>query len=161
MLGQPAHRASCEPPSSRALKWLGVVVVLVGLALVGPVASEAGAAKPAAVSNGSLLLERGVFQPLPDVPGALQTTHLRNNNRGQIVGAYVGGSGGTPRLRGFLLARGRIARIDVPGAKVTLPLGINDRGQVVGSWVGPDATVNPVTGESGPTHGFVWARGAT
>ena len=114
---------------------------------------------PAGVSNASLLLERGVFRPLPDVPGALQTTHLRNNNRGQVTGAYADDSDGTPRVRGFLMKRGRVMRIDVPGALVTVPLGINDRGQVVGSWVGPDATVNPVTGETGPSHGFLWDRG--
>jgi uncharacterized membrane protein len=114
---------------------------------------------PAGVSNASLLLEKGVFRPLPDVPGALQTTYLRNNNRGEVVGAYADDSGETPRQRGFLLRRGRVTRIDVPGALVTVPLGINDRGQVVGSWVGPDATVNPVTGETGPAHGFLWHKG--
>ena len=50
---------------------------------------------PAGVSNASLLLEKGVFRPLPDVPGALQTTHLRNNNRGQIVIAAAGTTDGT------------------------------------------------------------------
>jgi uncharacterized membrane protein len=113
----------------------------------------------AGVSNASLLLERGVFRPLPDVPGALQTTHFRNNNRGQVVGAYGDTSDGTPRLRGFLMERRRVTRIDVPGAVSTVPLGINDRGQLVGGWVGPDATVNPVTGETGPIHGFLWEKG--
>jgi hypothetical protein len=114
---------------------------------------------PAGASNASLLLERGVFRPLPDVPGALQTTHLRNNNRGAVVGAYADDSDGTLRLRGFLLQRRRVTRIDVPGAAITLPLGINDRGQVVGGWVGPDAAVNPATGETGPVHGFLWEKG--
>jgi uncharacterized membrane protein len=122
---------------------------------------EAGrkARPPAGVSNASQLLERGVFRPLPDVPGALQTTHLRNNNRGGIVGAYADDSNGTLRLRGFLMEKRRVTRLDVPGATVTLPLGINDRGQVVGGWVGRDAAVNPVTGETGPVHGFVWKNG--
>jgi uncharacterized membrane protein len=114
---------------------------------------------PAGSSDGGLLLDRGVFRPLPDVPGALQTVHFRNNNRGQIAGAYVVDSDGTPRIRGFLMQKGHVTRIDVPGAMGTLPLGINDRGQVVGGWVAPDATVNPVTGESGPVHGFLWERG--
>jgi uncharacterized membrane protein len=30
---------------------------------------------------------------------------------------------------------------------------------VVGGWVGRDAAVNPVTGETGPVHGFVWKNG--
>ena len=124
--------------------------------------SEAGrrARPPVGVSNASLLFEKGVFRPLPDVPGAAVTTHLRNNNRGQLVGIYADLSGGTPRLRGFLMAKsGGVTRIDVPGATDTLPLGINDRGMVVGGWLGPDATVDPVTGETGPVHGFVWERG--
>jgi hypothetical protein len=94
------------------------------------------------MSNASLVLQRGVFRPLPDVRGAAVTTHMRNNNRGQFVGAYGDLSDGTPRLRGFLMTHGRLTRIDVPGALITLPLGINDRGQVVGSLVRPDATVN-------------------
>jgi uncharacterized membrane protein len=111
-------------------------------------------------SNASLLLERGRFRPLPDVPGALQTTHLRNNNRGQVVGTYAElDASGAPRGRGFLMRGRHVTRIDVPGAVVTVPLGINDRGQVVGSWVGRDATVNPATGELNPGHGFVWDRG--
>jgi uncharacterized membrane protein len=114
---------------------------------------------PAGVSNASLLLERGVFTPLPDVPDADVTTHFRNNNRGQVVGVYGDLSGGAPRLHGFLMEKRRVTRIDVPGAVSTLPVGINDRGQVVGGWVGPDATVNPVTGEGGPIHGFLWERG--
>jgi uncharacterized membrane protein len=114
---------------------------------------------PAGVSNASLLLEKGAFRPLADVPGAAVTTHLRNNNRGQVVGAYGDLSDGTPRARGFLMEKRRMTRIDVPGALMTLPLGINDRGQVVGSWAGPDATVNPVTGETGPAHGFLWEKG--
>ena len=110
--------------------------------------------------DGSLLLERGRFRSLPDVPGSVVTTHLRNNNRGQTVGAYGElDPDGTPRSRGFLMRGRDVTRIDVPGALVTLPLGINDRGQVVGSWVGRDATVNPATGELNPGHGFVWDRG--
>jgi uncharacterized membrane protein len=128
--------------------------------------SQAGARQsrprqaPAGSSDGGLLLDRGVFRSLPDVPGAVATVHVRNNNRGQIVGTYADISDGTPRLRGFLMKRnGRVTRIDVPGAVSTLPAGINDHGQVVGAWVGPDATVDPVTGEGGPVHGFLWERG--
>jgi uncharacterized membrane protein len=136
------------------------VATVLAAALASLTAAKAPAAQPpAGVSNASMVLERGVFRPLPDVPGALQTTHLRNNNRGQVVGAYADDSDGTPRQRGFLMEKRRVIKIDVPGALMTVPLGINDRGQVVGSWVGPDATVNPVTGETGPTHGFLWDNG--
>jgi hypothetical protein len=122
--------------------------------------SVRGRLVPGDLPDGSLLLERGRFRSLPDVPGAVETTHLRNNNRGQTVGAYGElDPDGAPRSRGFLMRGRDFTRIDVPGALVTLPLGINDRGQVVGSWVGRDATVNPATGELNPGHGFVWDRG--
>ena len=128
-----------------------------------PPAARAQAARmgrpPVGSSDGGLLLDRGVFRRLPDVPGALQTVHVRNNNRGEIAGVYADDSDGTPRIRGFLMKNGRVTRIDVPGAMATAPFGINDLGQVVGGWVAPDATVNPVTGETGPVHGFVWDRG--
>ena len=111
-----------------------------------------------AVSNASLVLDKGVFRALPDVPGALVTTHSRNNNRGESVGLYVDDSGLLGR--GFLMSRsGRITKIDVPGAVVTNPLGVNDRGQVVGSWVGPDAKPDPIFGQLKPANGFVWQSG--
>jgi probable HAF family extracellular repeat protein len=170
-----------------ALAVVAAAVVLAMLAVMGSRAADARAVKPdpavgpaglralelglrgehktrppAAVSNASLLLDKGVFRPLPDVPGSLLTTHTRNNNRGQTVGAYVDSlnpDGVAAGIRGFLMRGGRVTRIDVPGALLTLPLGLNDRGQVVGNWVGQDATVNPVTGETGPTHGFLWEKG--
>jgi hypothetical protein len=124
------------------------------------VSGPAGARTPQAGSrDGGLLLDRGVLRKLPDVPGALSTVHIRNNNRGDIVGSYTVEEAGTMRSRGFLLREGRFSRIEVPGAFITVPLGINDRGQVVGGWVGPDATVDSATGEYGPTHGFVWEQG--
>jgi hypothetical protein len=117
--------------------------------------------RPVAVSNAGLLLYKGVSRPLPDVPGALSTVHFRNNNHGDIVGAYVDGfdSSGMPHAHGFLMRGRHFTRIDVPGAVSTTSLGVNDRGEVVGSWVGQDATVNPVTGEREPIHGFLWKRG--
>lgn len=149
----------------RALAAAAAAGLVSALALTGTTAAGAPIRKQpppqAGVPAASLILERGVFRPLPDVPAAVTTTHLRNNDRGQTVGLYVDLSQGSARLRGFLMDRnGKFTRIDVPGALVTLPLGLNDRGQVVGSWVDPDeATVNPVTGETGPTHGFLWERG--
>jgi len=110
------------------------------------------------LSDASLLLDKGVYRPLPEVPGALQTTYVRNNNRGQIVGTYVVSDDDTVRLGGFVRSGRSLTRIDVPGALATLPLGINDRGQVVGGYVEPDAPVDPATGEA-PVHGFIWNKG--
>jgi uncharacterized membrane protein len=151
----PAASAAAEPgglPSApRVLPELSLGLVdrtIVQTARTGP-------------SAASLLLDKGVYRPLPDVPGALQTTYLRNNNRGQVVGAYaVIDDAGTVRLRGVVRTGRQLTRIDVPGAAVTLPLGINDRGQVVGGYVEVGAPVDPATGES-PIGGFVWANGRT
>jgi probable HAF family extracellular repeat protein len=123
------------------------------------VGAGSNAPKASGSLNGGLLLDRGVFRRLPDVPNALSTVHQRNNNRGQIVGTYAVGESETPRFRGFLMDKGRITRIDVPGAVLTVPTGINDHSQVVGSWFGPDATQDPETGEFSPGHAFRWERG--
>jgi probable HAF family extracellular repeat protein len=106
--------------------------------------------------NGAFLLEDGVFTPLPNVPGAVATVHLRINNRGQVLGWYVNG---VAQLSGFIMDRGAITTIHVPGSMATVPTGINDRDQVVGGYVEPGATVDPVSGELGPVRGFRWDRG--
>jgi hypothetical protein len=122
------------------MRLLPLLAVAAALAIVPAAQAQA----PERVSNASLLLDRGVFRPLPDVPGAAVTTHLRNNNRGQVVGSY---SDGTPRLRGFLMHGRRVTRIDVPGATATLPLGINDRGQILIAAAGTtDGTTCPPEG---------------
>jgi uncharacterized membrane protein len=80
------------------------------------------------------LLDKGVFTPI-EFPGALATTPVKINARGQVVGVFSEVTDRRP-LRppysGFLLDRGAFTRIDVPGATSTFPFGINDRGQVVG-----------------------------
>jgi hypothetical protein len=91
---------------------------------------------PTGVSNASLVLERGVFRPLPDVPGADATTHYRNNNRGQTVGFYADVTDGTSRLHGFLMTKdGNVRQLDVPGAKETAGYEISNRGEIVGNYV--------------------------
>lgn len=144
---------------------VAAIVVVVGASALAGSTGGVASGEPAPIgarhmsgaqdtSQGGLLLDKRGFRRLPDVPGALQTVHSRNNNCGQIAGSYVEVSEGTPRFRSFLMDdTGRVTRIDVPGAVITVPLGINDRGQVVGSYVGPDAAVDPDTGETGPAHG--------
>jgi hypothetical protein len=114
---------------------------------------------PAGSMDAGLLLERGVYRPLPDVPGALVTTHLRNNDSGQTSGSYAVEEDGTIRVHGFLMDKDEVTTIDVPGALLVSALGINDHGQVVGSWSPPDAILDPVTGEYEPIHAFVWEAG--
>ena len=94
---------------------LCVAATLVSLLTAIPAAAVL-TAPTAGSSDGGLLLDRGVFRPLPDVPGATQTVHFRNNHRGEIAGTYADDSDGTARLRGFLMRNGRVIRIDVPGA---------------------------------------------
>lgn len=130
-----------------------------GLATESSSALQRGAA--ADLGTASLVLDKdGDYRTLPDVPGALQTTYLRNNNRGDAVGTYAVADDGTVRLRGFLMRNRQVIRIDVPGAFATVPLGINDRNQVVGAYVDVGEPVDPTTGES-PVHGFVWEKGKT
>ena len=85
-----------------------------------------------------------------NVPGAVRSTAFDINERGDIVGAYVGANG-TTRL--YLLSSGVFTTIDVPGTLGTLGTGtagslagINARGDIVGAYRGPD----------GKTRGFVW-----
>ena len=60
--------------------------------------------------------ERDIFVAI-DVPGAVRSTAFDINERGDIVGAYVGADG-TTRL--YLLFEGVFTTIDVPGAKERL-----------------------------------------
>jgi uncharacterized membrane protein len=56
------------------------------------------------------------------------TLPLGINNAGHITGSYADANG---TKHGFLLQRGRYARIDAPGRSDTDAWGINDRGQIV------------------------------
>jgi probable HAF family extracellular repeat protein len=87
------------------------------------------------------------------IRGARSAWAVNINNHGYIVGIY---SENTPFVKapggkrhGFLLARGKLTRIDVPGAVETGASGINDRGQVVGAYVDAE----------GKFHGYLWERG--
>ncbi|WP_157429531.1 hypothetical protein [Actinomadura oligospora] len=59
------------------------------------------------------------------------------NERGEIVGSYVGANGA---VHGFLYARGEFTPIDVPGAQENWPFGINNRGQVTVQTVRADGS---------------------
>ncbi len=78
-----------------------------------------------------------------DVPGALVTGAFKNNNRGQVVGAYSVESRRVPirAYRGYLLEDDKFTPIDAPGATYTPGIDINDRGQMIGIGVVPDARV--------------------
>ncbi|RFU40625.1 hypothetical protein DZF91_16145 [Actinomadura logoneensis] len=59
------------------------------------------------------------------------------NDRGEIVGSYVGHAG---RIHGFRYSHGAFTPIDVPGAQEVWPFGINNRGQVTVQTVRPDGS---------------------
>jgi uncharacterized membrane protein len=91
-----------------------------------------------------------------DVPGAMGTLPLGVNDRGQVVGGWVGPDakvdpvdGETKPVHGFLWENGRFKKFDIPGATTTAPYEINNRGQIVGNY--GDA--------AGAEHGFVLRRG--
>jgi hypothetical protein len=95
------------------------------------------------------LLNNGVFSPVPDVPGSLQTAPADVSfgdldGAGNIVGDYAdqtpimqrfkfGKASGN--LRGFLLSGGGYTAIDFPGASATAACGIHSSGMVVGSYI--------------------------
>ena len=93
------------------------------------------------------LSDRGAYTTI-DVPGALQTSVLDINARGQILGVYQDPAG-LPRA--FVRrAQGPVTTIAVPGATMTIPRGINARGDVVGFYLDADLV----------RHGFLFRKGA-
>jgi probable HAF family extracellular repeat protein len=93
------------------------------------------------------LLDKGVYTTI-DVPGALQSTAVDINARGQTIGFYLDAAGTT---RVYLReANGSLTTLGFPGAVATVPFGINNRGHVVGFYL--DA--NQVR------HGFLFKNGA-
>jgi probable HAF family extracellular repeat protein len=81
-----------------------------------------------------------------DFPGAVSTSGSGVNNRGDIVGWYVGTDG---QDHGFLLRRGRFSAIDAPDSIRTRAFAINDRGEIVGVYRTAD----------GVDHGFLLSHG--
>jgi hypothetical protein len=77
-----------------------------------------------------------------DVPGAISTSVLGENDLGQLVGSYTDTQGHT---HGFLDSHGHFTTLDKPGAASTLAADINGAGTVVGSY----------TDSSGLSHGFM------
>jgi uncharacterized membrane protein len=97
-----------------------------------------------ATTVGFLRTRRGRFVDVV-VPGSAVTGPTKVNDRRQVVGIYLDGSG---VLHGFLWDDGRFRTIDVPGATATAVFAINNRGQMVGSYIDAD----------GAYHGFLRER---
>jgi probable HAF family extracellular repeat protein len=92
------------------------------------------------------LWSKGVFTTFNvpgDAPGG--TTVFSINERGQIVGSYLGTDG---NRHGFVLSDGVYTTIDVPGAVLTAAEAISDAGELVGFFVDAD----------GATHGFLLSK---
>src|SRR5688572_17899709 len=81
------------------------------------------------------LLRKGVFTLIdaPDAP--LLTLATGINNRGDVVGHYLGND---DVGHGFLLRQGHFTTIDVPGSPTTFPQHIDNRGRIVGFYLGTD-----------------------
>jgi uncharacterized membrane protein len=126
--------------------------------------SDAAPLTPADAS-GAFVYRDGTFTPLSKIPGAALSTHLANNNRGQIAGFYSdvlpGPDGTVPpgTTHGFVRDRHGVTTFDVPDASFILVKGINNRGEVVGEYGGPDAIPGPDgTVPPGTIHDFVRDR---
>ena len=98
----------------------------------------------------AFLLNHGTYIAL-DPSGVLgtHTSFARGiNNRGDIVGGYVGDDGNE---HGFLFRNGNLTTLDVPyaGSVGTQMNGVSDSGVIVGAWVDSAFTV----------HGFIYKDG--
>ncbi len=101
----------------------------------------------------ALLIKDGQYIPLAPntVLGTNFSEAFKSNDRGDVVGQYIGDDGFT---HGFLLSEGVVTTLDFPGASDTLALGINESGTVVGYWDLLDANGNLLA-----AHGFKWKDG--
>jgi uncharacterized membrane protein len=102
----------------------------------------------------ALLIRAGQFIPLAPttVLGTNYSEAFKSNDRGSVVGQFIGDDGFT---HGFLLSQGAVTTLDIPGASDTYAYGINESGIVVGYWDLLDANGNLLA-----YHGFTWKDGA-
>jgi probable HAF family extracellular repeat protein len=112
----------------------------------------------------ALLIRAGHFIPLAPttVLGTNTSEAFKSNDRGDVVGQYIGDDG---FFHGFLLRKskrvlttldpGVLTTLDFPGASDTYAFGINDSGTVVGYWDLLDAGGNVLA-----NHGFTWKDGS-
>jgi hypothetical protein len=114
--------------------------------IVGNYRSDGPTCQGAAQLRGFLRDEHGRYTTI-HVPGAVYTQATGINNRGEVVGDFLGADG---VVRGYRWERGRVTTIDPPaGAAAVTVLDNNDSGQTVGAYL--DA--------AGAEHGFVRSRG--
>src|SRR3974377_273531 len=101
----------------------------------------------------ALLIRKGKYIPL--AAGTILGTNLseafKTNDRGDVVGQYVGDDGFT---HGFLLRKDELTTLDFPGASDTYAFGINESGTVVRYGGLLDSSGNPLV-----AHGFIWKKG--
>jgi uncharacterized membrane protein len=99
------------------------------------------------VPYGYVRSPEGEVTVLPDPEqGASATTPVGINNRGTIVGSYLGAD---DNRHGFILRHGLLTTFDYPGQPRTILTGINDSGTIVGIWISAD----------GVSHGFLLRKG--
>ena len=89
-------------------------------------------------------LLNGVYTQI-DYPGALGTACNAVNNKGDIVGIYLGAT----QFKGFLYSNGVFTTIDPAPSFYSSAQGINDSGEIVGSFLNP----------SNRSHGFSYQSG--
>jgi uncharacterized membrane protein len=102
----------------------------------------------------ALLIQRGNFIPLAPttVLGTNFSEAFKSNDRGDVVGDFIGDDGFT---HGFRLHKGVLTTLDFPGASDTFAFGINESGTVVGQWDLLDPNGNILI-----VHGFTWNKGS-
>lgn len=101
----------------------------------------------------ALLIKGSKFLPLAPATllGATNSEAYKTNDRGDVVGAFIGDDGLT---HGFRLRQGVLTTLDFPGANFTRAFGINQSGVVVGEWATFDDSGNIIA-----YGGFIWKDG--
>jgi probable HAF family extracellular repeat protein len=120
----------------RAMLCRALVVRTCALILMVPAAVAVAPQASAGADRAPRAPAAGTFVPI-EFPGAMFTTAIGINARGQIVGGFRDAGG---VIHGFLLDKGVFTQIDVdlPGATRTEPTGINAHGQIVGNFTDAD-----------------------
>jgi uncharacterized membrane protein len=85
------------------------------------------------------LYAKGKFTDIPGPAGATFSIANGINDRGDIVGVYIGADGA---VHGFLLSGGKYRTIDVPGSTFTDITDINNAGHMALYWVDQHGTNN-------------------
>jgi uncharacterized membrane protein len=115
-----------------------------------------GSYEPTPGTPRGFLYKNGKFTDVPGPAGATFSIANGINDKGDIVGVYIGADN---VVHGFLLSGGRYKTINVPGSVFTDVMGINNAGHMVMYWTSPSG-VNNTSIYDGKTYKTINVPGA-